>query len=978
MRTQRGITLIEIMLVAVIVAAGAVGAFILANNTRVSAAVEREQKDIATLTRTVESAFTFQPNFSALGNDGATYLRDQVSGAGLRFGVDGTRATLLTNLGGGTASVELATATVEAPNGAAGVPHNGYTLTYRGVLPAECVRLVSATAARTARIDLLPEGQPGVLAAGNGRVIADKGRIAEACASAPVVRLSFAPARAISAGTTATPPALARCAPVRERQYAACPAGQSGSITQERVGTCTGTNQSLIYTAWTTTETHCVEGGEAPPEALPDALPPACGLSTFTRAQACPAGEVGQIVQRRTIDTCRGITPPWEDVSNSCQVPATGCTPRFERITQDIACPNAGGHQVAELTRTSACIAGAQVWPAWSAPNIITSNCEASCVLNGTCCTPRRETRPIPDVCPAGTWGGLQRMEERYLGCANASTQAANWSAWQTFQDEGVCQTCPPNYTETERGHFIERIGGCPAGQSGSITRRVEQIRTRVQSHACPAGTTTAPIASYTPWSEYRDVDEGVIIANTCAVATSCAAGSVSGFAGWNVVGWPRENNVQYDRNDYTIGQHSLPNSCGVVSGGRGIYSVNQRPKPWEPRCNCDQTLNGQSFDYVVGEWGALETDYRATCNYPARQLLTFSVQSMSTNGGGASAIVAATTDEGTSTTHTLSCASMTTSGTFHFCDSRDYETSQGRRQLVLGRRQGGQLGLFDGSLRDVNTTSGSYAACMAPPPPPPTNPSCGTLQHSPAVNTGQFDEPAWAIYTLTLGGTTFNYTCDGWAHDVCDAPSDATLAAAGYGMSNGKVPVGSPNYAASENRIWGLPNLHVLPGRACAHGDEFAAQGLNRPCGVGTWCDGFQTGWTCTTPANGSCAPAVATTHSCSGSWGYDNYGEMFSYSYDGPNGFTFDCTANGGTWLCRGGPADSPWPYSQTYPATPAQLDNYVRGKTWIGPMSIGGERAAEGLTCPEGSSSLNYEARNGGSGIGGIGGGSTCSCG
>jgi len=984
MRQQRGITLIEILLVAVIVAAGVVGAFIFAANTRVSAAVEREQKEVATIVRAVEGSFTFLPNFGALGTEGATYLRDHSRGSGLRYGVDGTRATLITTLGGGTATVDLAAARVDAPNGTPGVANNGYTLTYRGAKPAECVGLVGATAARTTRIDLLPPDNGTVeLVASNGRVSADKGQIARLCAESAVIRLSFAPARAIAASPAGTTPPSARCNPVRERQLATCPTGQTGSITQERVGTCTGANNSLIYTAWTTTETNCVDVGDAPPGQTPDAVPPACGLSVITRAQNCPLGQVGQIVQQRTIDTCRGITPAWEEVSNSCQAPATGCTPSFNRITRNVACPNAGGHQVQEQTRTSACLAGVEVWPAWSAPNTISSNCQASCVDAGNCCVPQREARPTPDVCPAGTWGDLQRMEERYLGCANASTQAASWSAWQTFRDEGVCRACPADFTETERGRFIERTSGCPAGQSGSITRRIEQVRTRVRSHACPAGTTTLPEASYTAWSEYRDVDAGVEIANTCAASTACAAGSINGHAGWNIQSWPRENGVQYDRNDYLIEPHSLPASCGIAVSS-GTYSHNQTPKPWEPRCACDASLNGQSFRYVVGEWGALQTDYTSTCRFPAQQLLRFDIESIRTAGAGATAIVRATTDLGVSSTHTMSCAALPATGTFHQCASQSFETSQGDTYLVFGRRAGGELAIFDGSYRDASVSSGSYAACQAPTTPP-VNPSCGALVPNPGTNSGRYDEPAWAMYTATLGGRTFDYSCDGWAQDVCDAPPDAALATAGYGMSNGKVPVGSPHYSAGANRVWGMPNFYLLSGRTCAHGDAFNARGLNRPCGVGVWCDAFEYGWDCNTPASGSCSSTPPTTpdeppttHSCTGSWGYDNYGEMFSYSYDGANGFMFTCNANGGAWLCSGGPASNPWPHRSNYPATPAQLWAYLSGKRWYAGSDAGNERMLEGLECPAGSSNLTFEARNGGSGIGGIGGQATCSCG
>lgn len=73
-RAQRGITLVEILLVATIVAASAVGIFVFAQKSSATAAVKREQGQVETIARTVESIFTFQPNFSELGTDGASYL----------------------------------------------------------------------------------------------------------------------------------------------------------------------------------------------------------------------------------------------------------------------------------------------------------------------------------------------------------------------------------------------------------------------------------------------------------------------------------------------------------------------------------------------------------------------------------------------------------------------------------------------------------------------------------------------------------------------------------------------------------------------------------------------------------------------------------------------------------------------------------------------------------------------------------------
>jgi len=72
-RDQRGITLIEIILVCAIVAAAAAGLFVFAKKTSVTAAVEKEQRQVEDIVKTVESMFSLQPNFTALGTNGAEY-----------------------------------------------------------------------------------------------------------------------------------------------------------------------------------------------------------------------------------------------------------------------------------------------------------------------------------------------------------------------------------------------------------------------------------------------------------------------------------------------------------------------------------------------------------------------------------------------------------------------------------------------------------------------------------------------------------------------------------------------------------------------------------------------------------------------------------------------------------------------------------------------------------------------------------------
>lgn len=82
-RGQRGITLIEIVLWCAIVAAAVVAVFVFGKKAAVTAAVETEQRQVADIVKTVDSIFATQPNFAALGTNGAVYLRERAARSGL-------------------------------------------------------------------------------------------------------------------------------------------------------------------------------------------------------------------------------------------------------------------------------------------------------------------------------------------------------------------------------------------------------------------------------------------------------------------------------------------------------------------------------------------------------------------------------------------------------------------------------------------------------------------------------------------------------------------------------------------------------------------------------------------------------------------------------------------------------------------------------------------------------------------------------
>lgn len=578
-RGQRGITLIEIILVLAIVAAATVAIFVFSKKASVTAAVETEQRQIEDIVKTVDGLFATQPNFAALGTNGAEYLRSRASRSGLKMTTDADgNPALRTGLGNGDGVITLASAQIDYDTGV-GQPDNGFMLAYQNLRSAECIGLVTSTAAYTTKTEVglgaTPPSDTAARMAMRGQLVGDKSLIASACnprdGVAPSVFLFFAPSRAIASLAPPVSPPAASCAPVTQNQQVPCPVGQVGSLTQERSGACTGPNNSIVYTPWTTTNDTCQAGIVAPPTVTPPAAPDNCVISTFINTVACPAGQTGNITQTRQLDTCAGTYTPWVTTSSSCMFgTAATCTPAT--ATQTIACPAGQGGQI-QQTQSSNCPSPTSV-PTWSGWTTISSTCTAACVASGTCCTVRREGPQTNAGCPAGQYGDLSREQERFLGCVNATTQAGAWSAWNTISTSGSCSMCPATSTEPSK-RWISRDLGCAVGEVGSHTIQIEQVATRTVAYSCPAGTATLPAPSYSAWSSWTDTGLTGADTNTCAPATctgssndsqwiatagscpvgqagdytweyeqarsrSCVAGAWGGWSGWSSTGSTR------------------------------------------------------------------------------------------------------------------------------------------------------------------------------------------------------------------------------------------------------------------------------------------------------------------------------------------------------------------------------------------------------------------------------------------------------
>ena len=511
-RGQRGITLIEIILyIAIIVGAG-VGVAVFSKKASVTAAVETEQRQIEGVVKAVEGVFATQSDFSALGTNGAAYLKDNAARSGVELVTgDGGVASLKTKLGDGR--VNLAVWDVVEPDGTI-VQNGGYRLAYQALPASQCSKLVTATYPVAYQVGVAHNGLEdagATMVARRGQMLVDTGALTDACAAnSPTVFLYFAPARSVTTAPIGVTPPAARCAPIHETQYTACPAGQVGTVKQERDGTCTGAGNTMVYTVWTTTDDTCAPAPAAPAMVAAPTAPDICTTTTFTNVVSCPAGQTGQIIQTRSLDSCAGTYTPWVTQSTTCApstVPST-CTPSTQ--TRTLAClPGMTGQIEQSSSSTCATPTSTPVWSAWTTYN-------NTCTGTGTC-SPQRETGPIP--CPAGEYGPYAGERERLRRCTSATMQAPSWDAWTVLSPNTTCTSCPADMTETTT-QLVKRSTPCPVGEVGVHEWDAEQVSTRNVSYSCPAGTTALPAPTMSAWSAWVDTGVKLNEVNTCVPAT--------------------------------------------------------------------------------------------------------------------------------------------------------------------------------------------------------------------------------------------------------------------------------------------------------------------------------------------------------------------------------------------------------------------------------------------------------------------------
>lgn len=499
--SQKGFSLVELMLTAGIVTAGMAVVYVAYQNVTAAAKLKEETEAIQDLTQSILSAYKSSYDFGSLNttqaiNDGI--FRSEMIQDGAVFSAWGTPITL---------------AATNIEEDGTTIPNWGFSLNYADLPSSVCAKLISQASDGFSFVTV----QGVNVGAGT---TADIARITELCNQPSGADVSFVFSKS-QTGISSDAGALGDpcVAPSPETQAVACPSGQYGVVTQSRSAFCETTYGSYEWTPWTTTAQSCLTC-------------PAPETRTASQEVPCPPGQIGLWTQsrqeRRSADCpLSGPSGPtetfawgdwigqtsWATVSNTCAPICVLPSPSIESrwVAQTGVCPTGQtglrSWEVRE-SRTATCPAqtGAFVWSDWTATT------EQRAVVNScTPCPSAPESRTIS--CPTGQFG-LQ-TQNRSFNCPSGE-----WGLWATTSN--TCSPCPtaPQSRELQ----------CPSGQFGSV---VEQRTFNCPSGSWGAWTTVSNTCNTCPAPESRNVScptgqFGLIVQSR---SFDCSAGQWSGWS---------------------------------------------------------------------------------------------------------------------------------------------------------------------------------------------------------------------------------------------------------------------------------------------------------------------------------------------------------------------------------------------------------------------------------------------------------------
>lgn len=511
LRRARAYTLLEILIVLAVLAGAVVGVLRLFAMSDVRAATQKEQTSISALVDAVRGVYAASPSYQ--GVDMALVAKE----ASLRGVLRASGGLPVSAFSGDLLTVRAATVRV---------PDDAFSITVGGLDRKACAAVIPALAGETTQVSTISGGNIQT----TPHRVPDAAAIATACAggffakgTGGVVLVYYRP-RATGGAVARGPACAVSCSPQTESQTIACATGLVGQITQTRSDTCsTGACPVPVIGAWTTVSSSC-----APPAApvVPVVPPPvkdpplACAPGVQVRSLGCPAPQIGQITQRQAITCDVGggqHVGPWTTVSSSCAAPPPVCTPTA--IEGADACAAGQFGQVSWVQETT-CVGATAVVGA----KTITGS---SCAPIGTC---RPSTAPDGQrnvACAAGQFGQITQSLEKSSTCASATAVPA-WGPSVVVNSTGACAACPSPATATQT-QWAAVDAGCPAGQTGGHTYEQEQSRSQTTSYDCAGAPVALPAPTVSAWSAWADVAGSTKNdVNTCA-AGACYTPSVAG-----------------------------------------------------------------------------------------------------------------------------------------------------------------------------------------------------------------------------------------------------------------------------------------------------------------------------------------------------------------------------------------------------------------------------------------------------------------
>lgn len=481
---QQGVSLMELLLVAGVIAAGTAIVFNVYQNVNAASKVDAEGESLRALTKNILDSYSASADYSSLTTERA--IEDGLFPTTMMS--DGTGEP--TSIWGKPVRV-VAT---DINRDGASLENWGFVIAYDDVPAKACVDLISQAGPEFN--DIRVEGTS--IGVGANLNVTQMGQLCNRATGADVQFVFERRALQNEGG------ALTLCSDSlptdAETQVVACPAGQYGLVNQSRSAFCVSSYGSFQWTPWSTTSQTCSPC-------------PAPESRVNTRTVACPIGQDGVWTQSR--DETRSANCPlpgpngpselttwnswtatssWATVTNTCANVCVLPSPSSETrwVGQSANCPSGqAGHNTweREERRLASCPplapgytvpVGNYSWSTWTATGTV-RNQDNTCA---TCPTPQSQNLS----CPSGQVGNI--AQNRTYNC----TGEGSWGAWTTTSN--TCVACPSPESQAL---------SCPSGQVGTIS----QTRTYNCSGqgSWGAWTTTSNTCTACPSPESRTLD---------------------------------------------------------------------------------------------------------------------------------------------------------------------------------------------------------------------------------------------------------------------------------------------------------------------------------------------------------------------------------------------------------------------------------------------------------------------------------------